>query len=173
MLRIRLARLGRKKRPHYRVVVAESGWARDGRRVAELGHYDPMTDPSTIVLDVARTDDWIRKGAQPSERVVKLLAIARAAPAQQPVTEIPAAASDQAAPAGPAVAPVDGGATAAKATATAKPKAKSKAKAGAKSKAKTSATAKPKAKSTSKAVAKGKAKAKSTAQAQDAGTTKG
>ena len=78
MLRIRLARLGRKKRPHYRVVVAESRWARDGRRIAELGHYDPMTDPSTIVLDVARTDDWIRKGAQPSERVVKLLAIARA-----------------------------------------------------------------------------------------------
>ena len=177
MLRIRLARLGRKHRPHYRVVVAESRWARDGRRVDELGHYDPMTDPSTIVLDVARTEDWIRKGAQPSERVLKLLAIARAAPAQRPVVETPAAAPDEAAPAvdkptaAPEPTPAAGSAATAKATATVKPKA------AAKSTAKTSATAKSTAKSKSKAkskaVAKGTAKAKSAAQAQDAGTTDG
>ena len=56
MLRIRLTRTGRKKRPSYRVVVAEAGWARDGRRVAELGYYDPLTDPSTIRLDVAAAE---------------------------------------------------------------------------------------------------------------------
>ncbi len=79
MLKIRLTRTGRKKSPSYRVVVAEARWARDGRRVAELGYYDPKTDPSTIRLDVAETEAWIRKGAQPTERVRKLLDIARAA----------------------------------------------------------------------------------------------
>ncbi|WP_238314871.1 30S ribosomal protein S16, partial [Methylobacterium crusticola] len=59
MLKIRLTRTGRKKRPSYRVVVAEARWARDGRRIAELGYYDPLTDPSTIRLDVAATEDWI------------------------------------------------------------------------------------------------------------------
>lgn len=80
MLKIRLTRTGRKKRPSYRVVVAEARWARDGRRIAELGHYDPLTDPSTIRLDVAATEDWIRKGAQPTERVGKLLEIAKNMP---------------------------------------------------------------------------------------------
>ena len=80
MLKIRLTRTGRKKRPSYRVVVAEARWARDGRRIAELGHYDPLTDPSTIRLDVAATEDWIRKGAQPTERVWKLLEIAKNRP---------------------------------------------------------------------------------------------
>ncbi len=84
MLRIRLARRGRKKRPQYRVVVAEARWARDGRRVDDLGWYNPMTDPSTVVLDVERTEDWIRKGAQPSERVTKLLAIAKAGTGRPP-----------------------------------------------------------------------------------------
>lgn len=88
MLKIRLTRTGRKKRPSYRVVVAEARWARDGRRVAQLGHYDPLTDPSTIRLDVAATEDWIRKGAQPTDRVRKLLAIAKSMP--QP----PAAAAE-------------------------------------------------------------------------------
>ena len=73
MLRIRLARLGRKKRPHYRVVVAESRWARDGRRIAELGHYDPMTDPPTVTLDEEKARDWIVKGAQPTEAVARML----------------------------------------------------------------------------------------------------
>ena len=84
MLRIRLARLGRRNRPHYRVVVAERRSGRDGRRVDELGHYDPLTEPSTVVLDVPRTEEWIRKGAQPTERVRKLLAIAREAAAAAP-----------------------------------------------------------------------------------------
>jgi len=84
MLKIRLTRTGRKKRPSYRVVVAEARWARDGRRIAELGYYDPMTDPSTLRLDVAATEDWIRKGAQPTDRVRKLLEIAKTTP-QPPV----------------------------------------------------------------------------------------
>ena len=94
MLRIRLARLGRRNRPHYRVVVAERRWGRDSRRVDELGHYDPLTEPSTVKLDVARTDEWIRKGAQPTERVRKLLAIAREAAAAAPAA--PAAPSSDA-----------------------------------------------------------------------------
>ena len=88
MLRIRLARRGRKKRPQYRVVVAEARWARDGRRVDDLGWYNPMTDPSTVVLDVERTEDWIRKGAQPSERVTKLLAIAKAGTGSPPAPHV-------------------------------------------------------------------------------------
>ena len=91
MLRIRLTRTGRKKRPSYRVVVAEARWARDGRRIAELGYYDPLTDPSTIRLDVAATEDWIRKGAQPSDRVRKLLAIAKTVPQQPAATAGPSA----------------------------------------------------------------------------------
>ena len=79
MLRIRLMRTGRKKSPSYRVVVAEAAWKRDGRRIAELGYYDPKTDPSTVRLDVNAIEDWIRKGAQPSDRVRKLLLIAKGA----------------------------------------------------------------------------------------------
>ena len=91
MLRIRLTRTGRKKRPSYRVVVAEARWARDGRRIAELGYYDPLTDPSTIRLDVAATEDWIRKGAQPTDRVRKLLDIARNMPQPPAATAGPSA----------------------------------------------------------------------------------
>ena len=95
MLRIRLARAGRKMRPHYRVVVAESRWARDGRRVDELGYYDPLTEPSTVVLDVARAEEWIGKGAQPSERVRKLLDIARqGGPGTRPVAPRAAPAAE-------------------------------------------------------------------------------
>ena len=73
MLRIRLRRVGKKKRPAYRVVVADSRSPRDGRFVDILGLYDPLTDPPTINLDEAKTREWLRKGAQPSETAAKLL----------------------------------------------------------------------------------------------------
>lgn len=73
MLRIRLQRRGAKKRPSYRVVVIPARSARDSRCVDDLGYYDPVPDPSTVAIDVDRAADWIRKGAQPSDRVAKLL----------------------------------------------------------------------------------------------------
>ena len=147
MLRIRLARLGRKSRPHYRVVVAERSWRRDGRRIDELGHYDPLTEPSTVVLDVPRTEEWIRKGAQPSERVSKLLEIARNMPT---VPDAPAAQE--------AVASSPGeDALKAKAAAKSTARAKASPKPKAKTKAKTQAKAKTKAKTKTKTKAKAKA----------------
>jgi small subunit ribosomal protein S16 len=74
LLRIRLRRTGAKKKPSYRVVVAESTSPRDGTYVEQLGHYNPLTDPSTFQVDAEKTRDWIRKGAQPSDRVARLLA---------------------------------------------------------------------------------------------------
>jgi small subunit ribosomal protein S16 len=73
MLRIRLRRVGAKKQPSYRIVVADSRAARDGAFVEQLGHYDPLTDPPTVTLDEAKARDWIRKGAQPSEPVARIL----------------------------------------------------------------------------------------------------
>ena len=73
MLKIRLQRRGAKKRPSYRVVVIPARAARDSRTVDDLGYYDPVPNPSTVVIDVDRAADWIRKGAQPSDRVAKLL----------------------------------------------------------------------------------------------------
>lgn len=73
MLRIRLRRVGKKKRPAYRVVVADSRAPRDGAFVDILGLYDPLTDPPTINVDEARTREWLNKGAQPSETAAKLL----------------------------------------------------------------------------------------------------
>ena len=71
--RIRLARIGSKKNPVYRVVVADSRSPRDGRFIEIIGRYNPQTDPSTIELDEAKIKDWISKGAQPSDSVLKLL----------------------------------------------------------------------------------------------------
>jgi small subunit ribosomal protein S16 len=71
--RIRLARVGSKKNPVYRVVVADSRSPRDGKFIEIVGRYNPQTDPSTIELDEAKLKDWISKGAQPSESVQRLL----------------------------------------------------------------------------------------------------
>jgi small subunit ribosomal protein S16 len=71
--RIRLARIGSKKNPVYRVVVADSRSPRDGKFIEIVGRYNPQTDPSTIELDEAKIKDWISKGAQPSDSVRKLL----------------------------------------------------------------------------------------------------
>lgn len=73
MLRIRLRRTGARKRPSYRVVVAEANAPRDGRYVDHLGFYDPLTDPATVQIDEEKAKAWIQKGAQPSDRVAKLL----------------------------------------------------------------------------------------------------
>lgn len=73
MLRIRLRRVGKKKAPAYRIVVADSRAPRDGAFVEILGLYDPLTDPSTVTVDADKVRDWMRKGAQPSEKVGYLL----------------------------------------------------------------------------------------------------
>ena len=72
-VRMRLARVGSKKNPIYRVVVADSRSPRDGRFIEIVGRYNPQTDPSTIDLDEAKVKDWLAKGAQPTEAVAKLL----------------------------------------------------------------------------------------------------
>jgi small subunit ribosomal protein S16 len=73
MLSIRLRRAGATKKPHYRVVVADSREPRDGRFVEVLGHYDPRKDPAVVKIDAERTEYWIGKGAQPSDTVRSLL----------------------------------------------------------------------------------------------------
>ncbi|MBI4270090.1 MAG: 30S ribosomal protein S16 [Candidatus Rokubacteria bacterium] len=71
---IRLRRTGTTKRPAYRVVVANSRSPRDGRFIEILGHYNPLTEPPTVSIDRAKAEAWIKKGAQPSNTVKKLLA---------------------------------------------------------------------------------------------------
>ena len=71
-LKIRLRRMGRKKAPHYRIVVAESSMPRDGRFVAKVGHYNPTTNPTTLVVDREKVLEWMAKGAQPTETVANL-----------------------------------------------------------------------------------------------------
>ena len=73
MLSIRLRRAGTTKKPHYRVVVADSRAWRDGRFVEILGHYDPRKDPAVVKIDALRASYWIGKGAQPSDTVKSLL----------------------------------------------------------------------------------------------------
>ncbi len=73
MLRIRLRRTGKKKQPHYRVVVADQRAPRDGDFVEVLGHYNPRTQPTTLVLDEERVKHWLSVGAQPSETMHRVL----------------------------------------------------------------------------------------------------
>lgn len=72
-VKIRLARHGAKKRPYYRIVVANSRAPRDGRFIDEVGRYNPMTDPSTVQFDLEKVDKWIANGAQPTDTVARLL----------------------------------------------------------------------------------------------------
>jgi small subunit ribosomal protein S16 len=72
-VRIRLTRVGSKKNPIYRVVVADQRSPRDGRFIEIVGRYNPQTDPSTIEIDEDKVKDWIAKGAQPSNAVARLL----------------------------------------------------------------------------------------------------
>jgi small subunit ribosomal protein S16 len=72
---IRLARRGSKKHPTYRIVVADSRRARDGRFIESIGFYNPQTDPSEIVVDEAKAREWLKTGAQPSDTVRKLFSV--------------------------------------------------------------------------------------------------
>lgn len=73
MVKIRLKRIGAKKAPYYRVVVADSKNARDGRFIEEIGTYNPLVDPAEIKIDVERADYWIKNGAQMTDTVRALL----------------------------------------------------------------------------------------------------
>jgi len=73
MVKIRLRRMGAKKNPFYRIVVADSHFPRDGRFIEEIGTYDPLTNPATIKVDGERAKYWIANGAQPTETVRALL----------------------------------------------------------------------------------------------------
>lgn len=73
MVRIRLRRVGTKHQPSYRIVAAEKEKPRDGRFLENLGHYNPRTEPATVVIDEARLFHWLKNGAQPSDAVVKIL----------------------------------------------------------------------------------------------------
>ncbi len=76
-VRIRLRRMGRKKQPHYRVVVADGAAPRDGRIVENLGYYKPQSNPARLILDLPRFDWWVEQGAQPSDTVASLAGKAR------------------------------------------------------------------------------------------------
>jgi small subunit ribosomal protein S16 len=80
-VRLRLTRVGGRKDPKWRVVVADQRSPRDGRVIETLGHYDAQTSPSTIVIDEERARTWLARGAQPSEAVAKLLRIQGIGPA--------------------------------------------------------------------------------------------
>ncbi|MEO5633002.1 30S ribosomal protein S16 [Gaiella sp.] len=75
-VRMRLARIGSKKNPIYRVVVADSRSPRDGRFIEIIGRYNPQTNPSTVELDETKVKEWLAKGAQPSDPVAKLIKVA-------------------------------------------------------------------------------------------------
>ncbi len=72
-VKIRLRRMGAKKAPFYRVVVADSRYPRDGRFIEEIGHYNPLTDPAEVVIDADKAKQWIANGAQPTDTVKSLL----------------------------------------------------------------------------------------------------
>ena len=73
MVKIRLRRMGAKKAPFYRIVVADSRYPRDGRFIEELGFYDPMTEPATVKIDADKAKEWMKNGAQPTDTVKSLL----------------------------------------------------------------------------------------------------
>ena len=73
MVKIRLQRQGKKKAPFYHIVVADSKSPRDGKIIEKIGTYDPMTKPSTIVLDKEKLEQWIKNGAQPTDTVKSLI----------------------------------------------------------------------------------------------------
>ena len=72
-VKIRLRRMGAKKAPFYRIVVADSRYPRDGRFIEEIGYYDPMTNPATIKLDNEKVEKWLANGAQPTETVKSII----------------------------------------------------------------------------------------------------
>ena len=73
MVKIRLRRMGAKKAPFYRIVVADARSPRDGRCIEEIGTYNPLTEPATVNIDVEKAQTWIKNGAQPTDTVRGLL----------------------------------------------------------------------------------------------------
>lgn len=73
MVKIRLRRMGAKKAPFYRVVVADSRFARDGRFIKEIGYYDPTKEPSVVKIDAEKAKQWLSNGAQPTDTVREIL----------------------------------------------------------------------------------------------------
>jgi small subunit ribosomal protein S16 len=82
-VRIRLTRVGAKKQPSYRVVVADSRSARDSRAIETIGHYNPRTEPIEVNIDADKAKEWLSKGAQPSDTVVRLFRNAGILPAEK------------------------------------------------------------------------------------------
>ena len=72
-VKIRLRRLGAKKAPTYRIVVADSRYPRDGRFIEEIGTYNPLTDPASVEIDAEKAQNWIKNGAQPTDTVKSIL----------------------------------------------------------------------------------------------------
>ena len=72
-VKIRLTRMGKKKNPFYRIVVADERTRRDGAPIEEIGYYDPMTNPATVKIDAEKATKWLNNGAQPTETVRTLL----------------------------------------------------------------------------------------------------
>ena len=83
MLRIRLRRVGKKKQPQYRLVIADSRAPRDGAFIETIGTYNPLTQPATVEVNEDRAREWLSKGAVPSDRVVRLLAAKGLVPAPE------------------------------------------------------------------------------------------
>ncbi len=73
MVKIRLQRQGAKKAPFYHIVVADSRSPRDGKIIEKIGSYDPMTEPSTIVIDNAKFEQWVKNGAKPTDSVKNIV----------------------------------------------------------------------------------------------------
>ena len=72
-VKIRLRRMGAKKQPFYRIVVADSRYPRDGRFIEEIGYYNPLTEPSDVKVDAEKVERWLKNGAQPTDTVKALL----------------------------------------------------------------------------------------------------
>ena len=89
MLKIRLRRTGAKKKPQYRLVVADVRAPRDGAFVDIIGHYNPLTDPETVVVEEEKARYWLGKGAQPSDTAARLLSKAGIIEKSKPVKEKP------------------------------------------------------------------------------------
>jgi small subunit ribosomal protein S16 len=114
VLRIRLRRVGKKKQPNYRLVVADSRSPRDGAFIETVGTYNPLTQPATVVIQEERVREWIGKGAVPSDRAAKILSerglceppkFTPKAKQEKPAAEAPAAAAPAAAAPAAAEAP--------------------------------------------------------------------
>ena len=73
MVKMRLRRVGAKKQPFYRVIVADERSPRNGRFIEEIGYYNPLTEPATVKIDADKAQEWIKNGAQPTETVKVLL----------------------------------------------------------------------------------------------------